>query len=60
MNREGVIRLAILLITAVPLAVVILTGWRFRLESTWRMDPIPFGFFMALALGVGWLTGRRR
>lgn len=60
MNREGVTKLAILLITAVPLAVVLLTRYRFHLEPAWRMDPIPFGFFMALALGVGWLTGRRR
>ena len=59
-NREGVTKLAILAITAVPLTVVLLTRYRFRLEPAWRMDPIPFGFFLALALGIGWLMGRRR
>ena len=59
MNREGVLKLAILAIAVVPLAVVLLTQWRFRLEPAWRMDPLPFAFFVALAALVGWAIGRR-
>ncbi len=51
-------RIAIFLIFAATFATVMLSTYRFRLEPTWRMDPIPFAFFLAAAVFLGRVTKR--
>ena len=58
MRRESLTKAAIVAIVATPVLFVVLSTWRFRLESTWRMDPLPFAFFVALSIGIGWIFGR--
>ena len=58
MTRLVGAKLAVLLIFAVPFATVVLSTYRFRLEPTWRMDPLPFAFFIGAAFFVGRLTKR--
>lgn len=51
-------RLAVLLIFLAAFGSVVLSTYRFRLEPTWRMDPLPFAFFLALAFLAGRASGR--
>lgn len=59
MAKGGWIKAGIVAIFAVPLATVVFSAWRFRFEPTWRMDPIPFAFFVASAFFVGRLSRKR-
>ncbi|GEM_PF-3951662 len=59
MTREGWIKAGALAILAVPFVAFVLASWRFRFEPTWRMDPIPFGFFVASAYFLGRFGGSR-
>lgn len=51
-------RLGIVAIFGGSLTAVVLSIYRFRLEPTWRMDPIPFAFFLVAAAAIGWAVGR--
>lgn len=60
MKSQRWAKLGILGIFAAPMAAVVFNTYRFGFSPTWRMDPLPFAFFVALAAALGWLIGRRR
>ena len=60
MDRLLLGKLGIFALFAATFGTVVFSTYRFAFSPTWRMDPIPFAFFVALSGGVGWLLGRRR
>ncbi|RYG27054.1 hypothetical protein EON82_00940 [bacterium] len=60
MSGQRLAKVGILAIFAAPVAFVVLTTYRFGFSSTWRMDPIPFAFFIAVSGFAGWILGRTR
>jgi hypothetical protein len=58
--KSAALRIAVLALCALPLVTVVLSQWSFHFEAGWRMDPIPFGFFLMAAFFAGRLSVRAR
>ena len=58
MTRLAWAKLGTLLLLAVPLGTALFSTYRLRLESEWRMDPVPFALFLVAAFFAGRVSKR--